>query len=142
MKKFFLEFQAFIAKGNVLDLAIAFMITAAFQKIVSSLVNQILMPLIAWIVKTDLSQWYFTLQEGVAVVEEESLLLNPPSGWLQAPIRMFYGSFIQSMIDFLIIAFILFFIFKIIKWSETLRLKIKEDLTQQKTRSTKKPSKS
>jgi large conductance mechanosensitive channel len=142
MKKFFLEFQAFIAKGNVLDLAIAFMITAAFQKIVSSLVNQILMPLIAWLVKTDLSQWYFTLQEGVAVVEEESLLLNPPSGWLQAPIRMFYGSFIQSMIDFLIIAFILFFIFKIIKWSETLRLKIKEDLTQQKTRSTKKPSKS
>jgi large conductance mechanosensitive channel len=142
MKKFFLEFQAFIAKGNVLDLAIAFMITAAFQKIVSSLVNQILMPLIAWIVKTDLSQWYFTLQEGVAVVEEESLLLNPPSGWLQAPIRMFYGSFIQSMIDFLIIAFILFFIFKIIKWSETLRLKIKEDLTQQKIRSTKKPSKS
>lgn len=126
----------------MLDLAIAFMITAAFQKIVSSLVNQILMPLIAWIVKTDLSQWYFTLQEGVAVVEEESLLLNPPSGWLQAPIRMFYGSFIQSMIDFLIIAFILFFIFKIIKWSETLRLKIKEDLTQQKTRSTKKPSKS
>jgi|LakMenE18May11ns_1017448.scaffolds.fasta_scaffold9618405_2 large conductance mechanosensitive channel len=142
MKKFFLEFQAFMAKGNVLDLAIAFMITAAFQKIVSSLVNQILMPLIAWLVKTDLSQWYFTLQEGVAVVEEESLLLNPPSGWLQAPIRMFYGSFIQSMIDFLIIAFILFFIFKIIKWSETLRLKIKEDLTQQKTRSTKKPSKS
>jgi large conductance mechanosensitive channel len=131
-----------MAKGNVLDLAIAFMITAAFQKIVSSLVNQILMPLIAWLVKTDLSQWYFTLQEGVAVVEEESLLLNPPSGWLQAPIRMFYGSFIQSMIDFLIIAFILFFIFKIIKWSETLRLKIKEDLTQQKTRSTKKPSKS
>jgi large-conductance mechanosensitive channel len=100
------------------------------------------MPLIAWLVKTDLSQWYFTLQEGVAVVEEESLLLNPPSGWLQAPIHMFYGSFIQSMIDFLIIAFILFFIFKIIKWSETLRLKIKEDLTQQKTRSTKKPSKS
>jgi large conductance mechanosensitive channel len=142
MKKFFLEFQAFMAKGNVLDLAIAFMITAAFQKIVSSLVNQILMPLIAWLVKTDLSQWYFTLQEGVAIVEEESLLLNPPSGWLQAPIRMFYGSFIQSMIDFLIIAFILFFIFKIIKWSETLRLKIKEDLTQQKTRSTKKPSKS
>ena len=142
MKKFFLEFQAFMVKGNVLDLAIAFMITAAFQKIVSSLVNQILMPLIAWLVKTDLSQWYFTLQEGVAVVEEESLLLNPPSGWLQAPIRMFYGSFIQSMIDFLIIAFILFFIFKIIKWSETLRLKIKEDLTQQKTRSTKKPSKS
>jgi len=142
MRKMIREFQAFIAKGNVLDLAVALMIGTAFQRIVTSLVNLILMPLISWAVKTDLTQWYVTLQEGVAVISEESTLLNPPSGWLVAPIRLFFGTFIQSIVDFIIIAFILFLIIKLVKWSETMRLSIQEETKKKLNQSSKKPTKS
>jgi large conductance mechanosensitive channel len=141
MTKIIKEFQTFIAKGNVLDLAVALMIGTAFQKIVTSLVNLILMPLISWAVKTDLTQWYITLQEGLAVISEESTLLNPPSGWIQTPIRLFFGTFVQSIVDFIIIAFILFLIIKLVKWSETMRLKIQEEATKTFNHSSKKPTK-
>lgn len=141
MKQWFKEFKAFIAKGNVIDLAVALMIGSAFQKIVSSLVNQIFMPIIAWMVKTDLSQWYVTLQEGIAMIEEESTLLNPPSGWVQAPIRIFYGPFIQSMIDFLIIALVLFFVVKLVTWTEKIRLSMQQEVKKAFNK-TKKPTKS
>jgi large conductance mechanosensitive channel len=141
MTKIIKEFQTFIAKGNVLDLAVALMIGTAFQKIVTSLVNLILMPLISWAVKTDLTQWYITLQEGLAVISEESTLLNPPSGWIQTPIRLFFGTFVQSIVDFIIIAFILFLIIKLVKWSETMRLKIQEEAKKAFNHSSKKPTK-
>ena len=48
MKKFFKEFKAFITKGNVFDLAVGMIIATAFNKIVSSMVNDIIMPLVTW----------------------------------------------------------------------------------------------
>jgi large conductance mechanosensitive channel len=126
MKKLLIEFKAFILKGNVLDLAVGVIIGAAFAKIVSSLVNDILMPLISWIVRTDIKQWYFTLRDGTPnnpLEDPDSFL--PPSGWSIAPIRLTYGNFIQTIIDFLIIGIVLFIIVKVAVTSEKLRQKTK-----------------
>ncbi len=85
------EFKDFVMRGNVLDLAVAVIIGGAFGKIVASLVNDVIMPLIGLFMGgvsfVDLS---FTV--GEAVVK--------------------YGAFIQSVVDFLVIAFIIFLIVK------------------------------
>jgi large conductance mechanosensitive channel len=132
MKKFIQDFSKFISKGNVIDLAVGIMIGTSFQKIVSSLVNNIFMPLISWLVSTDLSSWFITLQPGVPVNPEEIDLLNPPSGWETLPIRLQYGLLIQSLIDFLLIALLLFFVVKGVAYSEAVRKKIEKDLLKKK----------
>lgn len=83
------EFKEFVMRGNVLDLAVAVIIGGAFGKIVSSLVNDILMPLIGLAMGgVDFSNLTFTV--GNAVVA--------------------WGAFIQAIVDFLIIAFVIFLI--------------------------------
>ena len=85
------EFKAFVMRGNVLDLAIAVIIGGAFGKIVSSLVNDILMPVIGLIIGgVNFSERSLTV--GAAVIT--------------------WGVFVQTIIDFLIIAFVIFLIVK------------------------------
>lgn len=124
MKKTIFEFIKFISKGNVIDLAVALMLGASFQKIVSSLVNHVLMPLVSWIVRADLSEWFITLQNGIPNLESELGMINPPSGWASAPIRIQFGLLVQSLIDFLMIAFLLFLVVKLVSWSQGLREKV------------------
>lgn len=106
MKKFIEEFKAFIAKGNVIDMAVAVVIGTAFNKIVSSLVNDVIMPLVGLFVgKMNVAElkWVITpavLDESGAVVTAETALK--------------YGSFIQTIIDFLIIALSIFVMLKIV----------------------------
>jgi len=114
----------------VIDWAVAFMLGTAFQKIVSSLVNYVLMPLVGWLVQTDLSQWYLALQGGVATVESEQGLSNPPSGWVEVPIRLQFGLFIQSLIDFLLVAILLFAVIKFFELTKRLRLKVEGKVSQ------------
>ncbi len=92
MKKFLKEFKEFAAKGNVLELAIAVIIGAAFGKIVSSLVDDIIMPLFGIIFK----QNFATLT------------------WNINGSHIAYGAFIQTIIDFLIIALCIFLFTKAI----------------------------
>lgn len=87
------EFKAFAMKGNVLDLAVAVIIGGAFGKIVSSVVNDILMPIIGLIIG-GINFAALELQAGDAVIK--------------------YGAFLQSVLDFLIIAFSIFMIVKAI----------------------------
>ena len=94
------EFKEFISKGNVVDLAIGVIIGAAFGKIVSSLVNDIIMPIIGLIL-------------GKINFKTLSLVLTPAEGDTEA-LTLNYGMFIQNIVDFLIIAFVLFIILKII----------------------------
>jgi large conductance mechanosensitive channel len=124
MKKTIFEFIKFISKGNVVDLAVALMLGASFQKIVSSLVNHVLMPLVSWIVRADLSEWFITLQNGIPNLESELGMINPPSGWASAPIRIQFGLLVQSLIDFLMIALLLFLVVKLVSWSQGLREKV------------------
>ena len=86
------EFKAFISRGNVVDMAVGVIIGAAFGKIVTSLVNDILMPLIGVIIGGhDFNGLVFTV--GTA--------------------KIAYGTFIQSVVDFLIVALCIFFVVKV-----------------------------
>ena len=93
MKKILKEFKEFISKGNVIDMAVGVIIGSAFSKIVTSLVNDIIMPLIGIIIGgldfTSLS---------IKIKDSEVL----------------YGSFIQNIVDFLIIAACIFTVIKIL----------------------------
>lgn len=100
MRKFFKEFKAFISKGNVFDLAVGMIIATAFNKIVSSLVNDIIMPLI-------------TYATGAASLKELSIPLRYAEDGTVS-LAWAYGSFIQYVIDFLIIAFSVFIMVKIV----------------------------
>jgi len=92
--KVFLEFKEFIARGNVVDLAVGVIIGSAFGKIVTSMVNDILMPVIG-IISGGIDFTNLSLKIGEATIK--------------------YGAFIQNIIDFLIVAICIFFFVKIIK---------------------------
>lgn len=93
MKGFIEEFKAFAIKGNVIDLAVAVVIGAAFGKIVSSLVENIIMPLVG-ILLGGMSFAGMSYQIGDATIT--------------------YGVFIQAVVDFVIVAFVIFMVVKAI----------------------------
>ncbi len=106
MKKFFTEFKAFIAKGNVIDMAVAVVIGGAFGKIVTSLVNDVIMPVIGLIsggVNVATLKWVFK----EAVLDEAGAVITPEAA-------LTYGNFIQTVIDFLLIALSIFVFLRII----------------------------
>lgn len=99
------EFKDFISKGNVLDMAVGVIIGGAFGKIITSLVNDILMPLIGLVLGgIDFTNLFVALDGGnyanLAAAEEAGAAVFK------------YGAFIQNIIDFLIIAFCIFLIVK------------------------------
>jgi len=92
------DFKSFAMKGNVIDLATAVIIGGAFGKIVSSLVNDVLMPPLGLLLgKVDFKDLKLVLQKGVDGA---------------ADVTMNYGMFVQNIIDFLIIAFCIFMIIR------------------------------
>ncbi len=99
------EFRDFIMRGNVLDLAVAVIIGAAFNAVVKSLVNDVIMPPIGWLLGgVDFSNLFIDLSgKGYA-----SLVAAEEAG---APIIK-YGLFVNNVINFLIIAFVIFMIIK------------------------------
>ena len=94
------EFKEFALKGNVVDLAVGVIIGAAFGKIVSSLVNDILMPTLA------------ILTGGINFSDLKIILRNANNAKHLAEVSLNYGMFIQNIIDFLIIAFSIFLMVK------------------------------
>lgn len=94
------EFKEFAFKGNVIDLAVAVIIGGAFGKIVSSLVNDVLMPAIGIIL-------------GGVSFKDLKYVITPANGDVLES-AILYGSFIQSIIDFLIIAFSIFLFVKLL----------------------------
>lgn len=106
MKKFFQEFKDFIQKGNILDLAVGIIIGTAFNKIVSSLVNDIIMPLFGLLGGRN-------FQEGKLVLVDA--VLDSSGNIIQNAVTLNYGAFVQYIIDFLIISFTVFVIVKVLK---------------------------
>ena len=105
----FSEFRTFIARGNVIDLAVGVMIGAAFGKIVSSLTDDIIMPIIGAIFgKVDFSSKFIMLGD-VPATYKGSLTDYVALKAAGVPL-LGYGEFITVAIDFLIIAFVLFLI--------------------------------
>ena len=100
LKKQLEEFKTFAMRGNVIDLAVGVIIGGAFGKITTSLVNDIIMPLLG-----------ITL--GGVKFSQLSYVLKEAEG-TQGPIVLSYGNFIQTAIDFLIISFSIFLFVKLI----------------------------
>lgn len=98
------EFKQFIAKGNVLDLAVAVVIGAAFGKIVTALVDGIIMPIIGVITGgIDVTDWKYV---------HKAAEFDATGKELAAEVSVKYGVFIQEIINFLIIAFVIFLVVK------------------------------
>ena len=111
MKKFFKEFKEFAMKGNIVDLAIAVIIGGAFGKIVTSLVNDIFMPVIGLITGGKNVSGMFAIlgkvPEGVEITSVEAAA--------EAGVATLnYGLFIQTIIDFILVALCLFLVIKAI----------------------------
>ena len=95
---FFKDFKNFAVKGNVVDMAVGVIIGGAFGKIVTSLVNDLIMPLIGIVIgKINLKELAWKIGEG------------------DAAISVAYGNFLQNIVDFLIIAFSIFIVIKMIE---------------------------
>ncbi len=96
MKKFFKEFRDFIMKGNVLNLAVGVIIGAAFQGLVKALTDDIISPIIGLFANADFSEWQWVIKSGAD----------------GSTVAIKYGSFITAVINFLIMAFVIFIIVK------------------------------
>lgn len=110
------EFKEFISKGSVMDLAVGVIIGGAFSKIVSSLVDDIIMPLIGLLLGgADISNYFITLDGGKYATLAEAQEAGAAT--------LNYGLFLNRIIDFLIIAFILFLVIKAINKARALTKK-------------------
>lgn len=100
MKKFFEEFKKFISRGNVIDMAVGVIMGSTFTKIVTSLVNDVMMPAIGMVIGgKSFEQFKYVIAEATETTAESAI---------------YYGKFIQSIVDFLIVAFVVFVIVKLI----------------------------
>jgi large conductance mechanosensitive channel protein len=113
MKKFFGEFSTFIMRGNVLDMAVGVIVGGAFGKISSSLVNDIIMPMVGMLLgKVNFTDLKIVLQQATVV-----------DGTEVAEISINYGMFIQQIVDFLIISAAVFVMVKTFNKLTSLRKK-------------------
>lgn len=113
MKKLWAEFKQFISRGSVIDLAVGMVIGAAFTKIVNSLVNDLLMPLIALAVgKSHLNELVWIIKR-TPVLDDGGAQVVVDGIAQFTEISINYGTFIQAIIDFLLIALTLFALLKI-----------------------------
>ena len=103
MKKFFEEFKAFALKGNMMDLAVGVIIGGAFNSIITSLVNDVFMPVISLFTgKIDFTNLFIALDGGAYKTLEEAQTAGASV--------LAYGSFITALINFIILAFVVFLI--------------------------------
>ena len=106
MKKIITEFKAFAVKGNMLDMAIGIVIGAAFSGIVNSLVKDIINPILGLVIGSDeLKNLHYTLQ---------SQLLDSNGKVIASEVVLKYGSFLSTLLNFLIISFTLFGLMKMV----------------------------
>ena len=106
------EFKEFAVKGNLVDIAVAFIMGAAFGKIVSSFIDGIVMPLIGMLTGgVDFSDKVKVLKEAVPAVTDATGKVITPA---VAEVSIKYGLFITNLFDFIIVAFCMFLVIKAI----------------------------
>lgn len=126
MKKFFRDFKEFATQGNIMDMAVGVVIGAAFKDIVNALVNNIITPLIVLLTgKNSLESLKWTLKNP-EVNELGEAIEN-------TGVAVEYGVFLQAIVDFLIVAFCIFLVLRVMmnakKKMEDLRKKKEEEVT-------------
>ena len=122
---FWADFKKFVAKGNIIDLAIALAITTAFNALISSIVNSFIMPIAGFLIGNhDLSDMKWVIREAVEANEELGIkALNE--------ISITYGQFLQALLNFIVIAFTLYFFVKIVmKLQNTIHKKELEEAAE------------
>ena len=128
MKKFLAEFKEFIMKGNVLDLAIGVIIAGAFGTIINSLVQDVIMPPIGLALgSVDFNDLFIQLNKAAVSIPAGTTLAAAKE---QGAVVIAYGSFLMTIINFLIIAF---FIFLLVKAVNKLRAGKEEDVEEEAT---------
>lgn len=120
MKKFMEEFKTFVMRGNVLDLAVGVIIGGAFQKIITSMVNDIIMPVITLITGgVNFTEWFISLDGNTYATLEDAQKAGAAT--------LNYGVFITEVINFLIIAFVIFMIVRTVnKIAEAAKPQVEE----------------
>ena len=114
MKKFFNEFKTFAMRGNVMDMAIGVVIGAAFGKITTSIVNDIIMPLIGLVTGgIDLTQWNIILNKTAVAAGAD-------------PVTLGIGNLLAVILDFIIVAFAMFLLVKAMNKLASLKKKEEE----------------
>ncbi|MBR2016754.1 MAG: large-conductance mechanosensitive channel protein MscL [Prevotella sp.] len=112
MGNFLTEFKQFAVKGNAIDMAVGVIIGGAFGKIVTSIVNDIIMPPIGWLIGgVDFKDLKVVLKDAVPEQLDEAGNVVQKA---VAEVTLNYGAFIQNVIDFIIIAFCVFMLVKFI----------------------------
>ena len=96
------EFKEFAVKGNLVDIAVGFVMGAAFKQVVTSFTGGIVSPLIGLIFKADFRDLKYVITEGVA----------DATGKVTGEVAVLYGDFLTNLIDFIIVAFVMFMIIK------------------------------
>lgn len=124
MKKFFGEFKEFISKGNVMDLAIGMVIGGMFTKIVNSVVNDILMPIVSLLTGRTNFQEMFILLSGEGSTLEEATA--------NGATILSYGNLIELIINFILTALFLFLVVKALNKARSLKKKDEEEAKEEK----------
>jgi large conductance mechanosensitive channel len=96
------EFKEFAMKGNLVDIAVGFVMGAAFKEVVTAFTGGIVSPLIGLIFNADFKDLKYVIKEGVANAE----------GVLEGEVSVLWGAFLTNVIDFIIVAFVMFMIVK------------------------------
>ena len=116
MKGFFKEFKEFISRGNVIDLAVGVIIGGSFTTIVNSLVNDIVMPTIGILFgKIDFTGLKYVLAKATGDVPESAI---------------YYGNFIQNVVNFILVAFVIFVVIKAINSLHRKKEEPKEEVVE------------
>lgn len=132
MKKFISEFKTFITRGNVLDLAIGVIIGGAFGKITTSLVNDVLMPFIGWLCGTrDMTALNLLVRPAE---------YNEAGEVVKEAITLGFGNFVGTIIDFLLVALVVFAIVKAANKAQSIfeKKKLEEEERKKKEEEAKK----
>jgi large conductance mechanosensitive channel len=96
------EFKEFAMKGNLVDIAVGFVMGAAFKEVVTSFTGGIVSPLIGLVFESDFKDLKYVIKEGVANAE----------GVMEGEVSVLWGAFVTNLIDFIIVAFVMFMIVK------------------------------
>jgi len=96
------EFKDFAMKGNLIDIAVGFVMGAAFKEVVTAFTGGIVSPLVGLIFNSDFKDLKYVITEGVANAE----------GVIQGEVSVLWGAFLTNVIDFIIVAFVMFIIIK------------------------------
>ncbi|MBQ2972407.1 MAG: large conductance mechanosensitive channel protein MscL [Ruminococcus sp.] len=125
MKKFFSEFKDFIMRGNVVDLAVAVIVGGAFQAIVTSFINDLIMPFIGLITGgINFAEQFVVLKAPDGVVVDG---LSAADATAAGATVWAYGAFITAIINFVIMAFVIFLMVKAINKAQTIGKKEEEE---------------